>query len=65
MMLALGGCTWFEHPAPQEPYDYATRNLLMLDAKGCVGAAESPGLGLDVDWDLIATDAFATFDSMA
>ena len=23
------------------------------------------GLGLDVDWDLIATDAFATFDSMA
>jgi len=64
LMLGLGGCTWFEHPAPQDPYDYATRNPLMLDSRGCVGAAEAPGLGLDMDWQLIATDAFATFDSM-
>jgi len=63
MMLGLGGCTWFEHPAPQEPYDYATANPLMLDAQGCVGAAEGPGLGLDIDWQQIATDAFETFDS--
>jgi L-alanine-DL-glutamate epimerase-like enolase superfamily enzyme len=65
MMLGLGGCTWFEHPAPQEPYDYATRNPLLLDAKGSVGAAEGPGLGLDMDWDQIEKDAFASFDSMA
>jgi L-alanine-DL-glutamate epimerase-like enolase superfamily enzyme len=64
VMLGLEGCTWFEHPAPQEPYDYATRNPLMLDSQGCVGAADGPGLGLDVDWEQIATDAFATFDSM-
>jgi len=65
VMLGLGGCSWFEHPAPQEPYDYATRNPLMLDSEGCVGAAEGPGLGLDVDWEQIAADAFATFDSLA
>ena len=65
LMLGLGGCTWFEHPAPQDPYDYATRNALKLDSQGCVGAVEAPGLGLDMDWELIATDAFATFDSMA
>jgi len=65
VMLGLKGCTWFEHPAPQEPYDYATRNPLMLDSEGCVGAADGPGLGLDVDWEQIAADAFATFDSMA
>jgi L-alanine-DL-glutamate epimerase-like enolase superfamily enzyme len=64
VMLGLEGCTWFEHPAPQEPYDYATRNPLMLDSEGCVGAVDGPGLGLDVDWEQIATDAFATFDSM-
>ena len=64
MMLGLGGCTWFEHPAPQEPYDYATLKPLMLDAKGCVGAAEGPGLGIDMDWEQIGTDAFMTFDSL-
>jgi len=63
MMLGLGGCTWFEHPAPQEPYDYAAVNPLMLDAQGCVGAAEGPGLGLDIDWQQIEADAFVTFDS--
>jgi L-alanine-DL-glutamate epimerase-like enolase superfamily enzyme len=63
LMLGLGGCTWFEHPAPQEPYDYAGCNPLMLDAKGCVGAAEGPGLGVDVEWQQIETDAFETFDS--
>jgi L-alanine-DL-glutamate epimerase-like enolase superfamily enzyme len=65
VMLGLGGCTWFEHPAPQEPYDYATRNPLMLSAKGRVGAAEGPGLGLDMDWERIETDAFVAFDSTA
>jgi L-alanine-DL-glutamate epimerase-like enolase superfamily enzyme len=64
LMLGLEGCTWFEHPAPQEPYDYATHNPLMLDSQGCVGAAEGPGLGIDMDWEQIATDAFVTFDSM-
>jgi L-alanine-DL-glutamate epimerase-like enolase superfamily enzyme len=64
LMLGIAGCTWFEHPAPHAPYDYATRNPLMLDPKGCVNAAEGAGLGLDMDWELIATDAFATFDSM-
>lgn len=63
VMLGLEGCTSFEHPAPQEPYDYATRNPLMLDSQGCVTAAEGPGLGLDIDWERIETDAFETFDS--
>jgi L-alanine-DL-glutamate epimerase-like enolase superfamily enzyme len=63
VMLGVKGCTWFEHPAPQEPYDYATRNPLMLDAEGCVAAVEGPGLGIDIEWEQIETDAFETFDS--
>ncbi len=63
-MLGLDGCTWFEHPAPHAPYDYAAHKPLVLDSQGCVSATEAPGLGLDMDWELIATDAFATFDSM-
>jgi L-alanine-DL-glutamate epimerase-like enolase superfamily enzyme len=65
LMLGREGCTWFEHPGPQEPFDYATRNPVMLDSKGCVSAAEGSGLGLDVDWEQIETDAFATFESMS
>jgi L-alanine-DL-glutamate epimerase-like enolase superfamily enzyme len=65
LMLGLGGCTWFEHPAPHAPFDYATRKPLSLDPQGRVSAAEGPGLGIDMDWELIATDAFVTFDSMA
>jgi L-alanine-DL-glutamate epimerase-like enolase superfamily enzyme len=63
MMLGLEGCTWFEHPVPQEPYDYATRNPLQLDSSGSVGAAKGAGLGLDLDWGQIEADAFATFES--
>ena len=63
LMLGMAGCTWFEHPAPQEPYDYATRNPLQLGSDGCVAAAEGPGLGLDIDWQEIETDAFVRFDS--
>jgi L-alanine-DL-glutamate epimerase-like enolase superfamily enzyme len=64
LMLGLGGCTWFEHPAPHAPYDYATYNPLILDREGCVSAADGPGLGIDMDWERIATDAFETFDSV-
>lgn len=65
VMLGLEGCTWFEHPAPQEPYDYATYKPVVLDREGCVSAREGPGLGIDMDWELIASDAFVTFDSAA
>jgi L-alanine-DL-glutamate epimerase-like enolase superfamily enzyme len=64
LMLGLDGCTWFEHPAPHAPYDYATHNPLILDPQGCVSAAEGAGLGLDMDWERIETDAFVSFDSM-
>ena len=65
LMLGLKGSTWFEHPAPHEPYDYATRNPLTLDSDGRVSAADGPGLGLDIDWEQIEADAFASFDSEA
>ena len=65
LMLGLGGCTWFEHPAPHDPYDYATLNPVIVDSEGRIGAVEGPGLGINMDWDLVATDAFETFDSLA
>lgn len=65
VMLGIEGCTWFEHPAPHEPFDYAACNPLILDRDGCVSAAAGPGLGIEMDWELIAKDAFESFDTMA
>ncbi|MBN35777.1 MAG: hypothetical protein CMM46_13585 [Rhodospirillaceae bacterium] len=65
IMLGMIGCTWFEHPVPSEHYDYPLRNPIALDAHGCVGASDRPGLGADMDWDDIEANAFATFDSAA
>ena len=65
VMLGMSGCSWFEHPAPSERYDYPVRNPLVLDAHGCVGAADRPGLGVDMDWDDVEGNAVVTFDSAA
>ena len=65
VMLGMSGCSWFEHPAPSERYDYPVRNPLVLDVHGCVGAADRPGLGIDVDWDDVEANAVVTFDSAA
>ena len=63
VMLGVGGCTWFEHPAPREPYDYATLNPLILGDDGCVAAADGPGLAIDIEWERIAADAHEIFDT--
>ncbi len=65
LMLGVEGCTWFEQPAPHEPYDYAARSPLILGSDGCVSAGHGPGLGFDMDWEQIAADAFVSYDSLA
>ena len=65
VMLGLGGCTWFERPAPSAPWDYPVREPLALDAQGRVGAGEGPGLGADIDWRDVEANAVARFDSAA
>ena len=63
VMLGQGGCTWFEHPAPESGYDYAGYNPIDLDSNGCVSAAEGAGMGIRMKWDQIEADAFEVFDS--
>ncbi len=63
VMLGQGGCTWFEHPAHQDGYDYAGYNPVKLDSGGCVSAADGAGMGIDMNWEQIEADAFEVFDS--
>ena len=63
LVLGLEGGRWFEHPAPHEPYDYATHSPLTPNPQGYVRASEGPGLGVTTDWNVIETDAFESFDT--
>ena len=63
LMLGAGGCSYFEQPAPSAPYEYAARQPLAVNPLGRVAANAAAGLGIDMDWDTIAGDAFECFDS--
>ncbi|MEM7122761.1 MAG: mandelate racemase/muconate lactonizing enzyme family protein [Pseudomonadota bacterium] len=63
VMLGVAGCTYFEQPVPVEHYEYACANPIRIEADGCVSAPEGPGLGLDVDWDLIEAEASLVIDT--
>lgn len=60
-MLGVGGCSYFEHAIPSEPYDYAAHNPLVVGQDGYIAAPTNSWL--DMDWERIAADAFAKFDS--
>lgn len=62
VMLGLPGCSWFEYPFPAHNFGYGAKNPLRLDAQGCVRAHEGAGLGIEMDWERIETDACITFD---
>ena len=64
-MLAIAGCSYFEHSVPIERYEYACANPIRIGADGCVSAPDGPRLGLDLDWNRIERDASLTIDSEA
>lgn len=65
--LAIPNCSWYEVLIPPHPGDYEADHLswgltekITVDHNGQVHAPERPGLGIDVDWDLIRARAVAT-----
>jgi len=64
--LAVPNCTWFEVLVPHVPGRYDTEYLnwglaepVTIDGEGLVHSPEGPGLGIDVDWDLIRSRTLA------
>lgn len=54
VMMAIPNCEYFEVLMPTAAQQYAVRNDLDIDAEGCIHAVDGPGLGCDIDFDLIA-----------
>jgi L-alanine-DL-glutamate epimerase-like enolase superfamily enzyme len=59
-MMAIDNCDWFEVLAFNRSGDHSLEHLsygltepLSIDAEGLIHAPTGPGLGVEVDWDLI------------
>ncbi|MGI9328996.1 MAG: enolase C-terminal domain-like protein [Pseudomonadales bacterium] len=57
MMLANERTRYFEAPMPKEAFEFGMKNGNLLD-QGRTVAPEEPGLGIEVDWDRLATADF-------
>ncbi len=60
LMLANERTSYFEAPRPREAYTFGMKKGILLD-RGRVHAPEGPGLGIEVDWDRLATADFYVY----
>jgi len=60
LMLANERTQYFEAAMPKEAYEFGMKNGNLLD-RGRVVAPERPGLGIEVDWDRLATADFYVY----
>ena len=59
LMLAHANCGRFEQPTPAEKYEFGVRQVIRPDASGLVRPSGLPGLGVEMDRDLIEPFVYA------
>jgi L-alanine-DL-glutamate epimerase-like enolase superfamily enzyme len=62
VMLAQKNCRWFEMPIPFDLFSKYSLDSVNLDENGYVHAPTKPGLGYDMDWDLIEKSKIRELD---
>lgn len=50
---AISNCEFFELYAPHERWHFPLKTGLLLDEAGDVRVPDGPGLGVEIDWDLV------------
>jgi L-alanine-DL-glutamate epimerase-like enolase superfamily enzyme len=60
-MLSVRNAEFFELPVPKGPLDYAMKTVIDADANGMVQAPTDPGLGYEIDWDVVDDSTIAEF----
>ncbi len=63
LMLANERTRYFEAPMPKEAFEFGMKNGNLLE-HGRVVAPDGPGLGIDVDWDRLATAEFHVYSKI-
>lgn len=62
LMLANEKTRYFEASMPKEAYEFGMKNGNLLD-RGRVVAPKGPGLGIEVDWERLATADFYVYSN--
>ena len=57
LALANERTRYFEAPMPREAFEFGMTNSILIE-RGRVVAPKGPGLGIEVDWDQLATADF-------
>lgn len=52
-ILSVRNCEFFEMPVPKGPLDFGMKDTIEIDGEGMVHAPTAPGLGYEIDWDVI------------
>lgn len=52
-LLSQTNCEYFEQSAPFETYEFGSKNVFRPDDEGYVFANNLPGLGVEMDWQLL------------
>ncbi len=52
-MLASSNCEYFEMPYPEGPLGFGMKDHIEMSKDGIVSAPTAPGLGYEVDWDVV------------
>ncbi len=51
---AIKNCEFFEYFVPEEDYTLPMKGRLPIDGSGVIHVPDAPGVGAELDWDLIA-----------
>jgi L-alanine-DL-glutamate epimerase-like enolase superfamily enzyme len=60
--LAFSNCRFFEQPVPYPAYEFGCLNPIRTDSEGFVSAPVGPGLGIQMDWDLVEESSLLIYE---
>jgi L-alanine-DL-glutamate epimerase-like enolase superfamily enzyme len=50
---AIRNCKYFEYFVPEDKFRFPMKGNLPIDDQGWITVPETPGIGAELDWDLI------------
>ena len=59
IMLSHENCNYFEQVVPYKNHEHAAKSFIRTDNHGFVSPNLEPGLGIEIDWDIVNRDWYS------